>query len=214
MTSPIAQAEIRRRAQDAKEYLIAQIVQEAQREDVPLSEIERKMLYFADSVETIPDIVQVNEQFEQEYNEVEYEAKVSHLLRYARKRVRKESPEGAQRWMQAEMNLRREDHYLGVIVENSHTPVGGFWTVAIWSTAIAAAIFGAIVLWAELDEKHLIPAWINRTSPQACAWGSMAIICVFVIIMNVGVFRVKEFFSRVRDYFPSPGFRKRSNDNR
>ena len=62
------QTETRQCAQEAKEYLIAQIVEEAQRENVELSELERKMLYFTESQETLPDILEVNDQFEQEYD--------------------------------------------------------------------------------------------------------------------------------------------------
>jgi len=36
-------------SRDAKEFLIARIVREAQIEGVPLSEIERKMLYFSET---------------------------------------------------------------------------------------------------------------------------------------------------------------------
>lgn len=36
-------------AREAKEFLISKIVAEAQLEGIPLSEIERKMLYFSES---------------------------------------------------------------------------------------------------------------------------------------------------------------------
>ena len=36
-------------AREAKEYLIAQIVAEAEREHVPVSEVERKMMYFTET---------------------------------------------------------------------------------------------------------------------------------------------------------------------
>jgi len=52
-----------RDAREAKEFLISRIVAEAQRENAPLSETERKMLYFTESGWTLPDIMQVNEQF-------------------------------------------------------------------------------------------------------------------------------------------------------
>ncbi len=214
MTNPIEQAEIRRRAQDAKEYLIAQIVWEAQQENAPLSEVERKMLYFTESVETLPDIYEVNVQFEQVCDDAKYEAKISHLLRLARKRVRKESTDGAERWRQAEKDLRQEDHYLGVMVGNSHRPVGGFWTVAIWSAGVIAAIFGAMFLWDSLEEKHMIPAWANRISPRAWGWGATAAMLILVIILNGGLVDLKDFVSRARDYFPLSAFRKRSGDQK
>jgi len=60
MSSAIDQTEIRGRAQAAKEYLIAQIVEQARLENIPLSEIEIKMLHFTESVETLPDIWEVS----------------------------------------------------------------------------------------------------------------------------------------------------------
>jgi hypothetical protein len=214
MMNPSEQAEIRRRAQDGKEYLIAQIVEEAQRQSVQLSEVERKMLYFTETVETLPDIFDVNEQFESEYDDEEYEAKISYLLRHARKRVRKESPDGAQRWTEAERDLRREDHYLGVMVGKSHTAAGGFWTVAIWSTAITAAIFGAIVLWSALDDRHMIPAWMNRIPPRAWAWGAMAATLIFVLVLNGAFVNFRDFLARSHDFISFSFFRKRSDDNK
>jgi hypothetical protein len=43
-------------AREAKQFLVAQIADEAQREGVSLSEIERKMLYFSETDWTLPDI--------------------------------------------------------------------------------------------------------------------------------------------------------------
>ena len=54
------------RAQQAKEFLISQIIEQARRENVSLSEVEQKMLYFTEAEETLPDIYEVNEQFERE----------------------------------------------------------------------------------------------------------------------------------------------------
>jgi hypothetical protein len=58
---------------EAKEFLISRIVEEAQRENIPLSEIERKMLYFTESGWTLPDIMKVNDDFDREYDQDEYE---------------------------------------------------------------------------------------------------------------------------------------------
>jgi hypothetical protein len=45
---------------EAKEFLISELVAEAQDENVPLSEVERKMLYFTESGWTLPDIMTVS----------------------------------------------------------------------------------------------------------------------------------------------------------
>jgi hypothetical protein len=46
-------------AREAKEFLASQIAEEAQREQVPFSEIERKMLHFSETGWTLPDIMDV-----------------------------------------------------------------------------------------------------------------------------------------------------------
>lgn len=75
---------------EAKEYLIGRIVDEAQRENVPLSEIERKMLYFTESAWTLPDIMDVAEKFDEEYDQPEYERKIASLVGHAANRARDE----------------------------------------------------------------------------------------------------------------------------
>ena len=55
-----------RSGREAKEYLVSRIVAEAQRENVSLSEVERKMLYFSESGWTLPDMTAVSEDFNRE----------------------------------------------------------------------------------------------------------------------------------------------------
>jgi hypothetical protein len=54
---------------EAKGFLISQIVAEAQSENVLLSEVERKMLYFTESGWTLPDMMKVSENFDREYDQ-------------------------------------------------------------------------------------------------------------------------------------------------
>ena len=70
-------------ARDAKEFLIGRIVEEAKRENIPLSEVERKMLYFSETHCTLPDIASVSEKFDHEYNQDEYEEKITRLIKEA-----------------------------------------------------------------------------------------------------------------------------------
>ena len=65
----------------AKEYLIERIVAEAKRGGVPLTEVERKMLYFTESGWTLPNILEVNAAFERDYDDDEYERKIAELAR-------------------------------------------------------------------------------------------------------------------------------------
>ncbi len=101
---------------EAKEFLISQIVEEAQRENIPLSEVERKMLYFTESGWTLPDIMKVNEDFDREYDQDEYEHKIAKLVAKADKRIRKGSRDDYDKWWAAIRFLQREDHYLLVMM--------------------------------------------------------------------------------------------------
>jgi hypothetical protein len=110
-------AEKRAPAQRPKEFLISQAVEQAQGEKVPLSKVERKMLYFTETQETLPDIYEVDAEFDSKYDRADYEKKIAGLLRNAHRRIRKESFEGERHWKQAIADLRREDHDLLVTVD-------------------------------------------------------------------------------------------------
>ena len=97
---------------EAKEFLISRIVAEAQRENVPLSEVERKMLYFTESGSTPPEMMAVSEHFDSEYHQNEYEHKIARLIRNAAKHDRKESRDEYHTWWAAIHFLTREDHYI------------------------------------------------------------------------------------------------------
>jgi hypothetical protein len=104
-------------ARDAKEYLVAEIVAEAEREGVSLSETERKMMYFSESSWTLPDMSEVNEAFERDYDPSQYEAKIGGLVRNFRAHIRKTNRGGLDIWKEAVRILRREDHYLLVLID-------------------------------------------------------------------------------------------------
>ena len=61
---------------EAKEFVISKIVVEAQRENVILSEVERKMLYFSETAWTLPDIMSVNEDFDRQHDQDEYDRRL------------------------------------------------------------------------------------------------------------------------------------------
>jgi len=113
-------------AREAKEFLVARIAEEAQREGSPLSEVERKMLYFTETAWTLPDIMEVNDQFDREYDAAEYEKKIADLIRNARKRARKEGRPEFDAWSGAIRILSKEDHYLLVMLDEAGA-TGGFF---------------------------------------------------------------------------------------
>jgi hypothetical protein len=121
---------------EAKEYLVGRIVEEARREGVPLSEIETKMLYFSETAWTLPDIMDVNEAFERDYESVSYEEKIAGLIRGLGAEDRKRDLNQRERWGEAVRLLSREDHYLLVLIgvaEGMIKPTGIGYPKPSWS---------------------------------------------------------------------------------
>jgi hypothetical protein len=110
-------------AREAKDFLTAQTVEQAAREGVPLSDLEKRMMYFTESGYVPEDPIKLNDEFEAENDTAEYEAKISRLLHHAYKRLRKENDEARRRWDDAIKCLRRGDHYLLVMWDESTSAV-------------------------------------------------------------------------------------------
>jgi len=98
---------------EAKEFLVAEIVAEACRKGTPLSEIERKMLYFTESGWTLSDMSEVAAAFDRDYNQSEYEHK-----------IRKLDANKAKVWSSSIKRLDVGDHYLLVMLDLARTDCG------------------------------------------------------------------------------------------
>ena len=92
-----------------------QTAEQAQLEGVPLSELEKRMMYFTESGYVPEDPIALNEEFEAQYETDEYEAKIAKLLHLAYERARKENDVTRRRFDTAVKSLRRGDHYLLVM---------------------------------------------------------------------------------------------------
>jgi hypothetical protein len=95
-------------ADEAKEFLVGKLVAQAERNSVPLSDAERKMMYY--SVETPSVADAVADQFEEDRRE-EYEEKIASLARDA---VNCDDPDRAD-CINAYRELSKGDHYLTVL---------------------------------------------------------------------------------------------------
>ncbi len=137
-------------AREAKEFLISKIVTEAQRENVSLSETERKMLYFTESGWTLPDIMNVSEQFDSEYDQTDYEKKVARIIANAYKRILKDSNDEYEKWWAAVRFLQQEDHYISVLIGLAGLRPRGDQLKLL---AAGLAIVACILLWAFLSNK-------------------------------------------------------------
>ncbi len=150
---------IHQAARRAKEFLIAKVIEEAGRENVPLSDVERKMLYFSETDESLPDIYDVNAQFDRKYVQREYEAKIAGLIRKAYKSDSEGSADGARRWEDAIRALRKEDHYILVMVDQAHLrPPGDLLRLIASATAVVAVL----VVFVFLTVHGSIPDWWIR----------------------------------------------------
>lgn len=101
---------------EAKEFLASRIVEEAKLEDVEFSEVEQKMLFYSESHPSLPDMDSVLLEFRENYNMIPYELVVSNLICNAFRRDRKD-PVLLERWKEARISLRAEDHYIKVMLK-------------------------------------------------------------------------------------------------
>ena len=100
----------------AKRFLVQRVLEQAKRDNVPFTEVEVRMLGFAEESASAKDM-EAARVFERDYNDEEYESKVAELLRRAYKRD-KESGEAAA-WDQALAVLGEEDMYLLVMLKRA-----------------------------------------------------------------------------------------------
>jgi hypothetical protein len=139
---------------EAKEFLISELVEEAQQEGVPLTELERKMLYFTESGWTLPDMMQVSEDFDREYDQAKYEKRIAKLVTKADRRIRKSSRDDYDRWWAAIRFLQQEDHYISVMIRLAGLRRRGD-QLRLFATALG--IVTCIVIWTFLSVKYNIP---------------------------------------------------------
>jgi len=100
---------------EAKDFLVGQTAQQAAIQESTLSHLEKRMMYFTESDESCGNPIQLNEEFEAQYDTAEYEAKIAGLMKNAYKRLNKENPETKRLWDDAIKTLFKGDHYILVL---------------------------------------------------------------------------------------------------
>jgi hypothetical protein len=103
---------------EAKEFLVSQIVEQAQHDNVVLSEVERKMLFYTESGWTLPDIESVQEEFDRDYDQTRYERKIARLIKHAYRHDLK-LPDQYDSWWSAIHLLQKQDHYILVMIRQA-----------------------------------------------------------------------------------------------
>jgi hypothetical protein len=151
----------------AKEFLVGRIAEEANRRHVDLSDTERKMLYFSETYDTLPDMMEVAQRFGDEcQDDDKYEAKVRKLSRQAFERDRRDVPEYVQLWKEAVKRLKGEDHYLLVMLDVPGSGISkpkvyvlllALLVLVMGFYEVATGIFG----WADRNMRFSIPGYVQ-----------------------------------------------------
>jgi hypothetical protein len=170
------------KTKQAKDFLVQQTTEQATREDVPLSDIEKKMMYFTESdTASCDDPVKLNDEFEAQYETAEYEAKISRLLHHAYNRLKAEDPERKRNWDEAIRTLRKGDHYFLVLWDlelPSEHPTRDFFKLLGVGLLVAVGIAIATILAVEykIDLEHFRKY--------------LLVVIVGLFLLVTGVFRV------------------------
>src|ERR1700681_2065217 len=89
------------RALEAKNFLVEQTADQAALENVPLSDLEKRMMYFTETGDCPEDPITLNDAFEAEYDTIVYEKKISRLMPRAYSRIKRDNPKKLHLWNDA-----------------------------------------------------------------------------------------------------------------
>jgi len=160
------------RVLEAKDFLVQQTAGQAALENVPLSDLEKRMMYFTETGECPEDPIALNDAFEAEYDTDEYEAKISKLMHHAYQRIKKENPETTRAWNDAMRTLRKGDHYILVLwdVGPKERPPYDQLKLLLAGLLLAGTLVGVMLLRSHFGiawkrgpkTTSAIPTWLQR----------------------------------------------------
>jgi isoleucyl-tRNA synthetase len=101
---------------DAKDFLANRIAAQARSENVSLSEVERKMLYWSETDWTLPDMKAVGTEFDRDYDQKEYEQKIARLTANIIADHHHRNEDEEEKWDAAVWKLAEGDNYLSVLI--------------------------------------------------------------------------------------------------
>ncbi len=133
------------RIREAKMFLASRIADEADREGIPLTEIERKMLYDSESGWKLPEMAEVKAAFDRDYDRGLFEARTKRLIRRARSRLMDGDKAEYVRWKWAIRELRGQDHYVLTLIAAA-PPTGEITRLVITALVIIGVILVALFL--------------------------------------------------------------------
>jgi hypothetical protein len=191
-----------RSAREAKEFLVSRIVEEAQREGIALSEVERKMLYFSETNWTLPDIDTVSDEFDRDYDQDDYEKKIAHLVKGAYTRDLRDSGDEYPKWWPAIRLLSKQDHYILVMIRQAGLRPRGDQLKLLGAGMVVASLFVCLMFAGiylenryKVDFGKYIP---SRDTRDFLAWAIPASVVVAYCSLRwlLGEQRVDDFVAK------------------
>jgi hypothetical protein len=104
---------------EAKDFLVRQTAEQAALEGVPLSDLEKRMMYFTETGECPEDPLALSEEFEKEYDTDEYETKAKKLLANAHRRLKEQRSPAVAEWEESLKILDQTDDYILILCDRS-----------------------------------------------------------------------------------------------
>jgi hypothetical protein len=101
---------------EAKSFFVERIVNQAEYEGANLSEAERYMSAWSESDPSFVQKEKLNEQFEKEITQKEYEEKIQGLIKRVYRRDINSSPDAKEKYRDAYKILNKSDYYILVMI--------------------------------------------------------------------------------------------------
>lgn len=149
---------------EAKDYLIGKISSKAEREGIPLSELERKMLYFRESDWNVPEMKEMREEFNRTCDLDGFREKIAGLVRRIKVNVEAHGELEKEAWDQSMQKLSGGDHYLLSMMHSiswaeEEAPLTSRSRLKIWFISMSCVLAGLAIVAALV--WYFIPGWMH-----------------------------------------------------
>ncbi len=176
---------------EAKDFLINQTAEQASLDAVPLSELEKRLMYFTESDDSCENPVALNAEFEAQYDAAEYEQKITRLMAHAYRRIKKEGPERLRLWNDAFRVLQKSDHYILVFWRQPalhRSPRS--WPLYVAGCLAAAGLYALTLFFfgSRRNMRRGEPAPIDRYIPALSPAFQRALQFIFLLMIVFAIF--------------------------
>jgi hypothetical protein len=161
----------------ALDFIAGKIADKAKQDGSPLSDVERKMLYFSETDWTLPDMAEVSAEFDRDYDQDEYERKIAALIGKITTHHHGNNFNEEENWDDAIARLSEGDHSILVLVKLGRSDGSGFLPtfdppavrpphdrlkLLLTATAvvIGIAVFGALGNWLFGPKFWTVTGWV------------------------------------------------------